>query len=203
MRNIIVLIAIMFSFGTFAQEAANKSRIGLAGSAYLNFDKKYESNSQYFELSYDYLINKNVRFGLAVDYNLTTRKMNDVAVGIDSVRNTEISRSGLGAHVYLDYIFIAKEKWDVYARAGLGATIPVNIVTTETTLYQGNQISEIESNQEFTTWLNPVRVTIGVGAEYKIKDYLAIGLEINYRSFGLNINQISGVGAKLGVYYKF
>lgn len=203
MRNIIVLIAIMFSFGTFAQETVNKSRLGLAGSAYLNFDKNYESNSQYFELSYDYLINKNVRIGVAVDYNLITRKMNDVVIGADSTLNTEISRSGLGAHAYLDYIILSKSKWDLYARVGLGVIIPVNIVTTETTFHNGNRISESEMNNLFDTWKNPVRYTIGVGGEYKIKDYLAIGLEINYRSFGLNHNKVNGFGAKLGVYYKF
>lgn len=203
MRNIIVLIAIMFSFGTFAQESVNKSRLGLAGSAYLNFDKNYKSNSQYFELSYDYLINKNVRIGLAVDYNLITHKMNDVVIGADSTLNTEISRSGLGAHVYLDYVFISRSKWDIYARVGLGAIIPVNIVTTETTFHNGNRISETEMNNLFDTWKNPIRYTIGVGGEYKIKDYLAIGLEINYRSFGLNYNKVNGFGAKLGIYYKF
>ena len=203
MRNIIVLIAILVSFGSIAQETISKSRIGLAGSTYLNFDEKFKSNSQYVEGSYDYLVHPRVRIGLSVDYNLTSKKESDAIIGMDSTRTTEYSRSGLGAQAYMDYIFVKKERFDIYVKAGFGINVPVNVVTTETNYYQGNQISEDEFNTLFNAWKNPMRYTLGVGAEYKIKEYLAVGLEINYRSFGLNPVNTRGVGAKLGVFYKF
>ncbi len=203
MRYIIVLIAIIVSFGTYSQEKPNKSRIGLAGSAYLNMDKIYKSNSQYFELNYDYQINDRVRIGVGLDYNLTNRNLDGAIIGMDSTMNIEINRSGVGAQVYFDYFIITKSKWDLYARIGLGVNVPLNQVTTETYFYQERQTQEIEFNTELDTWKNPVRYTLGIGGEYKIKDYLAIGLEVNYRSFGLGINTTNGFGAKLGVSYKF
>lgn len=203
MRHIIFLIASVISFTTYSQETEHKFRVGLNGTGYMNLDKINKSNSQYVEFSFDYLVTNRVRLGIGVDYNITNKKRQGVSSGIDSTYNKTVTRSGLGAQVYLDYIFLKKTNFDMYARVGIGANFPLNEYNEIDNFVGGHKVSETDFNTPKTNVPVQIRYTLGVGGEYKIKDFLAIGLELNYRYLGLGYDQTYGLGLKLGVNYRF
>ncbi len=205
MRNLIILVATLVSFTTFGQDTANKFRIGLAGTAYLNFDKANKSNSQYVEINFDYAFHERVRVGLGLDYNITNKSQKNISLTDLTYMNSNISRSGLGAQGYIDYLFMKKTNFDMYARIGIGSNFPMAQVTEQDHYDKATdtKIKENDFNTSKSALPIQIRYTIGVGGEYKIKDFMSVGLELNYRYAGLAADQTYGLGLKLGVNYRF